>query len=53
MKKEPLNPVQEARVFALSAYVVDKHENIQDFETKMETAINMVKKQDPFHKNVG
>ena len=48
-----LNPIQEAKMTAISASVVDKHENMLDFETKMEKAIDLVKKQDPFHCHIG
>lgn len=38
---------------AMAASVVDKHENMIEFEVKMEKAISLVKKQDPFHHQVG
>lgn len=48
-----LNPLQEAKMEALSAQVIDKHENMLGYEQKMEAAITLVKKQDPFHQRIG
>jgi hypothetical protein len=53
MEKAPLTPIQEAKIHVLSAATVDKHEHLPEFEHKMETAIKLVKQQDPFHEHIG
>lgn len=53
IEKESVNPIIEAKYQALEASVVDKHENLPEFESKMEIAIKTVKRHDPMHKDIG